>query len=346
VSRRLTATLLAAWLAASPALSASPTAGDSALAAARAAERARNYQEAFGIWTELERSDPSGPHALTARTRREELALRRDLDGGFAGLSTLESVRAARAAGLPGSPRPAEGAVAALVESASSSPVLRAEALLWLASEARSRGDHAGALAHTTRAWESRLGLPEALQRRLRIAHARALADLGRVPEAEEVEAGPIATSPGLRPGSPDRQGPAARARARLLHERLGRAGDLGLLVFLALAAPFVPAGLRRPRPAPLGAALLLALLLGSALLLWASQAEALAWLGAFSALALLLHGVSAAALLGSQRVPRREGRWAGRLMPWLAAWATLGAAHAAGRLTESLWIVGGPGPR
>lgn len=146
---------------------------------------------------------PDGPRAPRCHARLTRLAAYQDADGGFASLAALEAVRK-QAMGDP------DGARAAMIRLLGGEDVPTAvqdDATLWLAADDLERvHDPASTLAHTDALFRQRARLERAQLDDLVGRRAKALAQLGRVDEANAVLDEVRVHSPAPRPTTVDQE--------------------------------------------------------------------------------------------------------------------------------------------
>ncbi|HHO50635.1 MAG TPA: hypothetical protein ENK18_07110 [Deltaproteobacteria bacterium] len=299
----------------------------------RRAEAQGRFEEAVQACRASIAAWPSGPRGAACERLTQRLERRRDADGGFAGLIRLHDVRFRHRDADPSTLR---DEIRALYSLGSLSPVLRAELEIWLASDALQRLQRpSDALPYTTAAYDrlDQLDQEEPLRRRVVELHALALARLGQLEQAREVE--DAIRLPTLAP----RPTPVQRVAIEAQRLRLATIAAGVLATGLVLATPLAVATVRaRPRAIPLGV-LALSVPIGGAGLLsegWSHGAGAAIpwlWLGATG-----IHLLSALALIRLASAPPLL-RSVARLV---ALSATLAVGYLALYLTESLAWVGG----
>lgn len=323
----MTALLLALTLAGPAQEPGDAVARHRALAAqATAAERAGDAATAVAACTAALELLPDGPRALHCADRLAWLEARRDADGGFAGWGALDRVRKGYGEVDDGTRREA---VLALLAGEGLSEATRAEAALWLAADALDRlEDPELALASTREVHARRDDLEDALRTRAVLLHAGALARLGRLDEALEVEreVRVVAAAPRLTPVEVE-----ARRQRR---EGLAALAWGVVAAFALVATPLAALGLRRPR-APVGLVPLLLLCGLTWLLVDLRDETAGAGLPAMTGGFVLLHVVAALARGAA------EARWLRALLAALAASATVAVGWLALYATNTLGWVG-----
>lgn len=187
------------------------------------AELDHNFQGAVEACQAAILALPTGPRAERCKRRVAWFDARRDTDGGFDLWSRLDEVRRTT---WTEDPDGARAQVAAVRDDAQATPLLRAEAGLWLAHDALARRrDPALALTDTTPLYDVRSALDDTHRRDVVLAHAQALVQAGRAEQAKAVEkealvaGGSIAT-------------PVDQTLLRQRHDRLRTASWAALALF------------------------------------------------------------------------------------------------------------------
>ena len=268
----------------------------------RAAERAGDHRAEHAACAALLVSSSNGPGSDACRRRTAWLDARRDSDGSFDSLETLQQIRRNH---LEMEPSVAWARVETVARNPGAASRVRDEAAVWLARGALERQeDPTRALEWTAPLW-ARLspiaGSPGDLRAQVADLHARALLATGDEPGARAVEAAAGAPRSAVpREGLPLAIRNRNRERARL-------AAWAGLGLF-GLAA--TPASLRTwtrdARPRPRGLAALLVVGIGATALGaawdWSLAPGLLCVVGALGG----VHLVAAGALAGTPAGPMR----------------------------------------
>lgn len=267
---------------------------------------------------------PTGPRAARCERRIVWFDARRDADGGFDVWSQLDVVRRDT---WKTDPDGARTAVTGLRDSADATPLLRAEAGLWLADDALTRLQDPGlALTDTTPLHDTRAALDDEHRRDVTLTHALALARAGKTAEAAAVEAEATV------PGNP-RTTPVGQEQERARRERVRQASwaSIGLFVAAGLTGAWRSTGTPRPwglLPAGLG-------VLGA----WAI---ADAWdpgtgdaMASFAPAVVGIHLLSARAQRGTQAP---AGRFVLGLLAFLASFAAAWLAFDHTGTLEQVW--------
>jgi hypothetical protein len=146
---------------------------------------------------------PEGPRAPRCTARLTRLAAYQDADGGFTSLAALEAVRKQASA----APDAARAALINLLSSEDVPTAVQDDAALWLAADDLERlHDPASCLDRTDALFRARARLERAQLEDLVSRRARALAQLGRVDEANAVLDEVRVNSPAPRPTAVDQE--------------------------------------------------------------------------------------------------------------------------------------------
>ncbi len=293
-------------------------------AASTRAELDHDYAAALKACTEALTLLPEGPRSERCRARVTHLALRQDADGSWQGWRELETIRAAYGR-VDDSARRAQ--VIALLSQEGVADATRAEAALWLAADSlERRQDATEALAATTPVYADRSRLEPAQRTRAVMLHAAALAKLGRVDEALQVEDEVRVASAAPRLTPVERE-----ARRQQQQAMVGVAWG-AVALFAGVAAP--RAARSRPLRVPAGLGLVLGLGVLTALLVNLRDDSAGAALPAMGLGFGLIHLVAAPARAGAPAPVRA-------LLTVLGVAATLAVAYLALHATNTLGWVG-----
>lgn len=204
------------------------------------AELARDWAGAVTACQTAITALPTGPRAARCARRVAWFDARRDLDGGFDLWTQLDIVRRET---WKADPERARSEVARLRDDPQATPLLRAEAGLWLANDALSRRkDPALALNDTTPLYEARAALDDEHRKNVVLTHALALVQVGRADEAKAVEKEALVAGGSLAT-------PVDEALITQHHARVRSASWSALALFVAAAGLGAWRAVGQPRP-------------------------------------------------------------------------------------------------
>jgi hypothetical protein len=319
------------WLWFTVALSLAAPDGDGLALHMAAAERAakaeldRDWPGAVAACQEAITTLPTGPRAARCERRVAWFDARRDLDGGFDLWTGLDTVRRET---WRADPDGARVQVTALRDDAQATPLLRAEAGLWLANDALARKkDAALALTDTTPLYDARAGLDDEHRKTVVLTHALALVQVGRADEAKAVEKEALVAGGSL--ATPVDEALITQQRARV---RRASWSALGLFVAASLWGAWRAVG--QPKPwalLPMGVGLVGAYVIGTS---WdAGSADAVLWMSA------PLAGIHLLAGRAQHGTPSAVGRATIGLLAAVASFAAAWLAFdATGTLNQVWW--------
>ena len=289
------------------------------------AELARDWEGAVTACQAAITALPTGPRAARCARRVAWFDARRDVDGGFDLWTQLDTVRRET---WRVDPDGARAKVATLRDDAQATPMLRAEAGLWLGNDALARKkDAALALTDTTPLYDDRAAFDDEHRKNVVLMHALALVQVGRADEAKLVEKEALVVGGALAT-------PVDEALIAQHHQRVRVVSWSVIALFVATSLLGAWRAVGQPRPwalLPIGAGLLGAYVIGTS---WdPGSADAVLWMSAPLA---GIHLLAGRAQHGTASAIGRAGIGAlAAVASFAAAWL---AFYATGTLNQVWW--------